>query len=269
MFWVVLPVLGVAAVGAWLLSRGDEKEADASPEGIGGDDAAHQPAPVPPEPVVVIKDGPVVSIQAPTQAHQDVAQAAADAAQVRDWQAAQVSAWASGDLAQVEQVAREMKTDGMTAEAALLLEAVARKREVVTEDLNAIRVAEGHPPVTAAEVAAEEPAPLPATPDPRIAIAGQLMKYLRTTSKGNEDKASVKAAQVALGLTSTDADGLYGITTATTAANLGVVPVPPWYTPKINTAARIATFVALMRSYAETDPPRAAQWYYVANVMEG
>lgn len=218
----------------------------------------HSPASVPAAPGGALPPGTIVVPVAATDEQEAAAEVAAAAAQVRNWQLAVANAVASGDAAQLEQIARELEADKLTEQAKSVREVLGVVRAAA---LSATQTE--NPQVTAPVLAAVEPAPIQVAPDPRIAEAAKLIQYLKTTKKGAEDRKSVAASQQALGLS---ADGMYGINTALAVASFGIVPLPPWYLPVQNTAAAVAAFDDAMNRYAVSDPPRAREWLLVAEL---
>lgn len=209
----------------------------------------------------VITDSDVVVPEPQTEEQEEAAHVAVEAGQLQDWQQAVANAWASGDSALLADLAAKMRKAGLVMQAESVDQLADALRQKALEETNAIREEQALPPVTLPETIGEEP-PVPVVaPDQRIAVANQLIVYLKTTKKGSEDKPTVANVQRGLGLT---ADGLYGIDTALAVAALGVLPIPPWYLPKVNTAARVADFDAKMKAYGDADPARILDWYYVA-----
>lgn len=241
--------------------------------------------------------GPTVLPVATTPAEVAAAETALEAATQEDWQSAVAAAIASGDAATVDAVAARMAAAGMAQQARSVRQAADELRFSAAQETNAVReelVASGDLPagtptvsvddVRAAEAATAPRPPAPnnrpgrrpigpptpvisvpeviVSPAPHFDSAIELTRYLQTTSRYRENRGAVADYQAAAGLV---ADGLYGPATALSIAELGVLPVLPFYWPASNTAQAVAEFASDMLDQAADDPARAAQWRNLAD----
>jgi len=113
-------------------------------------------------------------------------------------------------------------------------------------------------PAPVPQVQPQLPAPAEA---PGLVAARGLTEYLQSIGglkgRGKEDKGRVRAAQIVMAL---EPDGLYGRKTALKVAQLGPVPVVPYYWPRTNTERAKRAFAKVIEGYANADQPRASQW---------
>lgn len=111
-------------------------------------------------------------------------------------------------------------------------------------------------------------------PDPVISARARLADEMTTMLKQNggapnnrykEDRALVEQYQYQEGLT---ADGMYGVGTGLSVVKYGIVPARPYYfsSNTSKTAADKEEWKRVMLQMASSDPARAAEWRYAANV---
>lgn len=161
-----------------------------------------------------------------------------------DWQQTVADAIKSADPKVVSVVAAKLQQAGMTTQATQLSQTPLGEPQVV--------------PASASAPVIRTPAS-----SPKKLLAQRLTDYLRTTSSGREDRSLVKSFQTQENL---KVDGLYGPQSALAVASYDIIPVKPFYWPRVNAEAAKQAYAKAMLEHAqkEPDPARAQLWQLAA-----
>jgi hypothetical protein len=209
---------------------------------------------------------------------------------VSDFQTQIAEAISRGDADALMNIANDMQSAGLVAEASAL-----RATATGLRQLGALPGAGGSPggsPVLTPSAAVPNPpfsgggvtlppiiipssVPLPAgvslTPESqkRLAVAQAVAMNLRNTSRYQEDKTLMKAFQTqeqAIGKYVGTIDGLYGPKSGYALAGYGVVPPRPRYWSTKTVKVDKPQWTAKMLAFAASDPSRAADWTAASKV---
>jgi hypothetical protein len=102
---------------------------------------------------------------------------------------------------------------------------------------------------------------------PARVAAIQLTAYLRSLGNGAAGRGRENKQRVSQWLTqigTPDPRGYYGRIAARRVAQLGLVPVVPYYWSRDTVATEKAEWLEAVAQYAEADPRRAAEWMKLA-----
>lgn len=172
------------------------------------------------------------------------------------------AALASADPARMRKVAAEVKSDGYPAQAATLETAA-----------NAIEAKIRSTPAVTKETISPKAESQPVSPDERKLAGRVALAFTGQTagSEGAEAQALLKRYQEvekAREFYKGNIDGLWGPKSGLSMAlDHHIVPPPPLYWPKKNTAAVKQTYKANLRQLGAADPQRAEEWNQAANAI--